>query len=41
MKLTFKDSGAYLQGCSGVGTRGNGVAVPFFGVRTRSHTFLH
>jgi len=27
----------YIQGCSGVGTRGNGVPTPLFG----SHTFLH
>jgi len=31
------------QGCSGVGlgTRGNGVPTPLFGVGTRSYTFLH
>jgi len=29
------------KGCSGVGTRGNGVPTPPFGVGTRSHTFLH
>ena len=30
-----------LQGCSGVGTRGTGVPVPFFAVGTRSQTFLY
>jgi len=29
------------QGCSGAGTRGNGVPTPFSCVGTRSHTFLH
>ena len=31
----------YNQGSSRVGTRGNGVPIPIFGVGTRSHTFLH
>jgi len=30
----------YKQRRRGVGTRGNGVPTPHFGVGTRSHTFL-
>ena len=31
----------YIQGCSGAGTRGNGVPIPFLAAGTRSQTFLY
>ena len=41
MEMVSSHSFTLTQGCSGMGTRGNGVPTPLFGVGTRSHTFLH
>jgi len=41
MEMVSSHSFTLTQGCSGMGTRGNGVPTPLFGVGTCSHTFLH